>query len=275
MGIFDRIGNGWRLAMASIGVIRENRNLALFPVLSGIALILVLAFFAGGIFLQRGFTIGRFSEMNETARYLLLFCFFFVTYAVMIFFNMALVHCAMKRFDGGEPSVGDGISFGFSRLGVVLSWAFLSATVGLILRIIEDKNERIAQFVAGILGMLWSVLTFLVVPVLAYENISIFDAVKRSSELLKNTWGERIGANFAFGLINFLLLLFVALPVGILIGLINPLAGVAAGLVVVLVVLRVMSAAQTVFQAAAYRYAIGSPVPGFGADVMGSLFAQK
>ena len=94
------------------------------------------------------------------------------------------------------------------------------------MRIIEDKNEKIAAVIAGIFGMLWSVLTFFVIPVMAYENLGVFQAIKRSSSLLKNTWGERVGANFAFGMIGFIMFILIAVPAGFLVGMINVFAGV-------------------------------------------------
>ena len=122
------------------------------------------------------------------------------------FFNTAIIACAINRLQGGEPSVGYGFSVAMSRIHLILGWALLSATVGLALRIIEDRSERVGQFVTGLLGMAWTVMSYLVVPILVVEQKGPFAALKESSVLLKKTWGERLVGNSSFGLIFFLLL---------------------------------------------------------------------
>src|SRR4029077_13330612 len=94
-----------------------------------------------------------------------------------------------------------------ARLPVIAGWALVSATVGLILRIIEDRSARIGQIVAALLGMAWTVVSFLVVPILVIENKGPIAALKDSTALLKKTWGEQLVSNFSFGMIFFLLAL--------------------------------------------------------------------
>src|SRR5204863_3398010 len=98
-----------------------------------------------------------------------------------------------------------------SHIGSILGYALISATVGMILRWIAEKGI-IGQIVASIIGFAWNVSTYLVVPILVIENVNPVDAVKRSIELLKKTWGEQLVGNLsigaAFGLL-WLALIFV------------------------------------------------------------------
>ena len=292
MGFFDRLSSGWALAMESMRVVSRNKKLVIFPIISSIALVLVLGTFAGGLhasgvldtFLEEDSaamessavsSTTESSRSNEVLGYSLLFIFYFLAYAVIVFFNMALIHCANHAFNGAEFTLGTGIAFSFSRIGAVISWALVSATVGLALRIIEDKNKNVAAFVAGILGMLWSLLTFFVVPVIAYEGLGPIAAIKRSGELFKNTWGERVGAHFAFGWIGFLAMLLIALPMGFVIGLLNPLAGFIAGILCVIVITLMTTTAEAVFKAAVYQYAIGRPVDSFSQGRLAQCFGPK
>ena len=280
MGIFERMSNGWKLATVSFSVIMKSKTLLLFPILSTISLLLILASFAVGLTWISGISITIESgiksilELSETTRYTLLFIFYFINYSVMIFFNMGLIHCALKSLNGDTPRVKEGIVFSLSRLRSVLSWALISATVGLILRMVEDKSEKIAAFVAGLLGMLWSVLTFFVVPVMAYENLGVIQAIKRSGSLLKETWGERIGASFAFGIIGFIAFLLI-LPVVIIVGMVNVIAAIILVIPLVFAVITITAATEIVFIAAAYQYAVGAPIGDFDRNALRSSFIRR
>src|SRR5262249_39867725 len=137
-------------------------------------------------------------------------------YFVIIFFNAALVSCALMRFNGVEPTLGDGLRAASLRLPQILLWALVSATVGMILKAIENSSEKVGQFISGILGMVWTVITYFVVPVLVVEKTGPFAAISRSTSILKKTWGESLVGGIGITLFIFLLalpgilLLFVA-----------------------------------------------------------------
>lgn len=134
----------------------------------------------------------------------LTFLFYFLNYFVIVFFNSALVACAIIRFRGGDPTVADGFRAAGKRLPVIFGWALASATVGLILKMIESRNEKIGAIVSMVLGAGWTIATYFVVPVLVVENVGPVDAVKRSWSVIKKTWGESIGANFGVGFMVFI-----------------------------------------------------------------------
>src|SRR5262249_3163252 len=115
--------------------------------------------------------------------------------------------CAVLRFNGQQASLGDGLRVAWSRLPQIAAWAAVSATVGVLLKMIENAHEQIGRFISGLLGTAWTIMTYFVVPVLVVEKVGPVDAVKRSLELLKQTWGEALVGNVGIGLIVFLLLL--------------------------------------------------------------------
>jgi hypothetical protein len=279
---FERLRNGWNLALTSLDILQENKSLLLFPVLSSISLLLIFFSFAGGLFALE--TQFHFLEVlknsgtetgNEILLYALVFVFYFINYTVIVFFNMALVHCTRIYLEGGQPTVSDGISFSNSRISTIIKWSLLSATVGVVLKVIEDKSEKLGAFIASLVGMLWAILTFFVVPVLAYENVGPIDAVKRSGAIMREKWGEALGANFGFGFIK--LIIFVLCLVGGVITayLVHPLAGIALGLIVFLGASIAISAAEVVFVAAAYQYTQNKPTGSFDTKVLDNLFAPK
>src|SRR5690349_18253068 len=112
-----RFSNGWALARESFRVLRADKQLLLFPLLSGIASILVIASFAGAIFASG--IVEEKQPMNDVSAWALLFVFYFVIYFVVVFFIAGLVACAMKRFHGGSASVGHGLRKARRRLGKI------------------------------------------------------------------------------------------------------------------------------------------------------------
>jgi hypothetical protein len=133
--------------------------------------------------------------------------------------------------------------------------------------------------VAGLLGAAWTVVSFLVVPILVVENKSPFAALQESAGLVKKTWGEQVAGNFGFGMIFFLLAIpaFVVLALGICSGNAALLAGCIGLAVIYLIVLGlVQSALQSIFQAALFLYARDGQVPeGFEVELLGTAMVRK
>ncbi len=279
MNIFDRMGNGWRLGMTSIKIIKENKSLLLFPVLSSAALITVVLTFVGGAFAVFGtdfeLMIDELLGTNQIVAYATLFIFYLISYFIIVFFNVALVHCARLIFDGEKPSIKDGLAFSGSRVGTIWSWAFLSATVGVILQAIEERLGFIGQIVVGLIGAVWSIATFFVVPILAYEEVDPIEALKRSGKLMKEKWGEAIGANFSFG-VFFILGYLIIIVATVALFSIHPILGIVSGVLSALLLHTVVAAAKTVFIAATYNHMMNRPAGRFDeVDVLDGVFAKK
>jgi hypothetical protein len=262
--MFAKLSYTWDLMRSSWDVLKRDKELILFPLFSGIACLLVMASFVVPLIVTDAWRppAGAETTAHKIAYYAVLFAFYFCTYFVITFFNTAIIASAVRRMEGGEPTLGTGFADAFSRIHLVAGWALVSATVGLILRIIEERSEKVGRFVAGLLGMAWTVTTYLVVPVLAVERKGPFDALKQSASMLRRTWGEQIVGNFSFGLVFFLLSLpaFAIGALGLVLGGKVVIVTCIALAVVYLVILAlVQSTLQSIFQAAVYLYASGQP----------------
>jgi hypothetical protein len=275
MGFFDRLSTGWTIAMNSFKVLRANKQLVLFPVLSGISLILVMASFVTIILAFAGFNTDNIASDNEVVNYLWVFAFYLVNYFVITFFNMALIHCTHLYFNGEEVTLQKGIAFSMSRIRVILSWALFAATVGTILKFLQENLGAIGKFITGLIGIVWSIATFFVVPVMAYENLGPIDAFKRSAQLMKQKWGESLGSRVGFGIINLLAFLLVAVPLFIIGSFIHILVGVGLALLGAFIIMAVMSAAQTIFISAVYHNVTGNPTEHFNQKLIDNLFESK
>jgi hypothetical protein len=275
MGFFDRLSTGWTIAMNSFKVLRANKQLVLFPVLSGISLILVMASFVTIILALAGFNTDNIDTENQIVNYLWVFGFYLVNYFVITFFNMALIHCTHLYFNGEEVTLQKGIAFSMSRLRVILSWALFAATIGTLLKILQENLGFIGKIITGLIGIVWSIATFFVVPVIAYENLGPIDAFKRSAQLMKQKWGESLGSRVGFGVINLLAFLLVAIPLFIIGSFFHILAGIGLALLGAFVIMAIMSAAQTIFIAAVYHNVTGNPVEHFNQKLIDNLFEPK
>ena len=280
-----KIGNTWELVKQSFAILREDEELMLLPVLSAISCMAVTASLLAGsgffYYPQIKAAIAEQGGWHPSNNLIIgaMFVFYLANYFVIIFFNTALVSAAWIRLEGGDPTVRDGLRAAWNRLGVIFEWALVAATVGMILRAIEERSSLVGKLVAGLAGMAWTLATFFVVPVLAFENLGPVEAFNRSAELFRKNWGEEVVGTFSFGLIFFLL----ALP-----GFILPILGSAlfggigatvggCTMIIYFIFLSVVSAStQGIFLAALYRYATtGDVSAGFTKGTLSSAWRPK
>lgn len=280
-----KISTTWALVKQSFAVLREDEELMLLPILSAISCIAVTIslLMGSGFFLypQVKTAVAEQGAWHPSNSLVIVgvFLFYLTNYFVIVFFNTALVSAASIRLEGGNPSVRDGLRAAWNRVGVIFQWAILAATVGMILGAIENRSSLIGRLVIGLVGMAWTLATFFVVPVLAFEELGPIEALKRSAQLFRKNWGEEVVGTFSFGLIFFLL----ALP-----GLLLPLVGGALGgsygttigislMVVYFIFLSVVSAStHGIFVAALYRYAnTGEVSQGFSPSVLSSAWQPR
>lgn len=275
MDFFNRLSNGWTLSMNSFRVLRENKQLIIFPILSGIALIMIMASFLLPFLGMAGWNFDNISQPDTLTTYLLVFLYYVVNYFVVVFFNMALIHCTRLYFKGEEVTIAKGLQFSKSRIGVIFSWAVFAATVGTILKAIQENAGWLGKLIAGIIGIVWGVATFFVVPVIAYEDAGPITAFKRSAQMMKEKWGESLGATFSFGLIQFIAMLLIAVPLFFIGSMIHVFAGVALGVLGAFLIMAIMSAAETIFISAVYHNLNNDPVKHFNQNMLDNLFEKK
>jgi hypothetical protein len=260
----NRLANSWELLKASASVLRADKELLLFPILSSIGVMIVTLSFAIPFMLTD--LLGSFfseSTGSEILTFLVLFLFYIVQYFVVIFSNSALIGAASIRLQGGDPTVSDGFRIAFKHIGSIFAYAVISSTVGIFLKMISQRSNNLGRFVVSLIGLGWNIATFLVIPILVIEGINPIEAIKRSVSLLKKTWGEQIAGNLGIGLIFTLLtlgLLVVAIPI-IVISFVNEIywLGITliVGLVFSLILLGlVQGALNGIYIAAVYRYTV-------------------
>ena len=278
-----KFARSWELVKASMAVLRSDKELLVFPLVSSMATLLVAA-----TFIVPMFASGMFENIDRHAAtpplyYLWLFAFYVVQYLVIFFFNTALVGAAMIRLDGGDPTVTDGFRIARSKIVPILGYAVIAATVGMVLRGLEQRAGFIGRIVVGLIGVAWTVATFMVVPVLVARDVGPIDAIKESASLLKSTWGENLIGNGGVGIV-FGLLTFAVIAIGMTLAIVSgannllPLAVVigCATVVAVLGLALVQAALAGIYSAALYRYATDGKAPsGFDGQALQQAFRLK
>ena len=268
--MFERFERSWDLARECLRLLMQDKRLLVFPLLSSIAIVVILASFAVPLVPTFGSLMSRGGTPTlSTLTYVALFLFYWLQFAIVIFFNTALVEVAMKRFDGEDAGIGDGLRRALSLLPMILVYAAVAAFVGTLVRMIAERVGIIGKIVIGFIGFAWSVATALVVPVLAAENVGPFEAIGRSVELIRKAWGEDIIGNAGIGVVFGLVMVATILAGGFLAVAVFVANHVALGillLVVLVLAVCLLALAQTtlqgIYSAALYRYANGDPATG-------------
>lgn len=261
-------------------MLREDRQLLWLPILSVVASVI-----AGIALFLPGFFAGRAIGHSDSAAVVVGGILGVVAAtAVAIYFQAALAIGANQRAEGIKPSLGGVLAAAMKRGGPILGWALLTTTVGLAIRALE---ERLGIFgaIVGFLGELaWGIASFLVIPVLVAEGVGPIDAIKRSGQLLQETWGTSLRTTLRFGLVQ--VLAFIGPVIGVAAGVMLVAPGtepqrsvgiviLAVAIVALVVLCTVFSAISIYARALIYRYATGVAVPGVGPEVFAGAFMPK
>ena len=283
MGKFSR---SWQLVKQSFAILRSDKQLMLFPILSAVSCFVLTAMIAtGGAFLllptrAAAIAAGEQFHPNQSPMFLVgMFTLYVVNYFVIVFFNVALVGVANSRLMGGTWTFRDGLELAWERKGTILQWALVAATVGVILRTLEERMGLIGRIIMRIIGIAWTLACYFVVPVLAFEDLTPIDAVKRSAKLFRDTWGEKVIGGFSLSLVS-LVLMLPGIGLVVVAGVLGGSAGLLFGLAVMflyfLLLSVFMSAVGGIFNAALYRYACFKQVaPAFSQELIASAWAPK
>lgn len=270
--MFATISRTFALMRQSWRVLMQERELILLPIMAGVALLLALGAFAGiagatGSLSRLQAATGGPAEATPVDIVLSL-ALLVTAYFITMFFNSALIAAAMVRLRGGDATVGYGLRVASSHLPAILGWALIAATVGLVLSLVRDRlNNELGRFVLSLVGGVWTVVTFFVIPLMVVEGHGPIAAIKRSGALMRQTWGQQIAASFGFGLVYVLALVVAIVPAALLFA-VSPLLGIVVGVPLLALAMGTVQALEGIFKAALYDYATGSTPHGFDQDTL-------
>ena len=271
---------GRQILGAAWTMLKTDRAMLWLPVISGTA-----SLFTALVLFIPGFVVGRALGANgHVDTWIGGALAAFGGTIVAIFFQAALVIGAFQRVDGQQPTLGGVLAAAWRMRGPVLSWALLTSTAGLVVRTLERRLGVLGQLLGFLGGLAWAIVSFLVLPVVVAEGLGPVAAIKRSAQLLRDTWGTSLRTTVRFGVIQVLLTLglVAVFAVGAVLALAGPLASTVSGIAVMVValiafvaLLAFVSAVSTYARALIYRYAVGLAVPGVPDGVFAGAFVPK
>ena len=259
---------GKQLLRASLDLFRQNSRMIWLPVLSGVASAVVFLAISGVVAVP----LWRAHGPSPWAAF-----YFFpgimASTFVGVYFNVALAFAANEQIDGRMIGLRDALGMAWSRRRVVFTWALLSAVIGLVIQVIESRLGVFGRLLGILGGLTWAVASFLVVPVLAFEDVGPIEALKQSSHLLRTTFGTVARGALRFGVLflgwSLLALAVVGAGVGVaLSGM--PMLGVPIAVIGVIgffVVSMYLAAAGMYMRTILYRYATHKPLPNLDLDL--------
>lgn len=282
--MFRMIGRTWALVKQSWGVLSDDRELVAFPVMSLVAMGIVVAAFAGlaaatgsldhlrgAVDPATGQTVHHFTVVDGVLLVLGMVSLYFVA----IFFNAALIEGAIQRLRGNNPTIGSALSATLPRAHAILGWAIISASVGVLLSVVRGRSGVVGRIALAIVGGVWAYLTFFVVPVLVVQGLDPIAAIKESSSLFRRTWGNQVVANVGFGLFYVGAILVAFIPAAILFAL-SPVVGIVIGAITIAFAYSVVAALEGIFRAALYQFASDGTSPtGFDASDLAGSYRPK
>lgn len=276
--MFKRFERSWELTKECWALLLRNKVLVIFPILSGLASLAIMISFVVPIFMTgsaRQFEHVAQHSQATPQTYLLLFAFYFCLYLVQTFFSCALMGAANVAFAGGQASLGVGLSLAWERFGRIVVWSAVAATVGMILRTLEERAGLLGKIVIALLGATWTILTYFMGPVIVFEDLGVSDGLARSTAMIKKTWGEGMAKGIAFTALSFLGIIVLIAGFFVLL-FVSPIVAVLFFVLGFIALVTVMSAMDGIFKVALYRYACWNMVPeGFSAEMVQGAFQPK
>lgn len=222
-----------------------------------------------------GITGTKSFDENNAAHYIVLYPLFVILTIIATFTNAIIVAIADARLTGAPISFREAFSATVGRLPLILGWSLLTATVGFLLRLLEERLPIAGRIGAALFGVAWSLATMLVVPVLVVEGVGPITAVKRSGKLFRERWGESLTGQALIGLP----IMLIGLPfmvIGALIATKALVIGIAIIAIAIGAIIAFSGALTGIFQTALYRYAVDGASHGtFTADQMSMAFRPK
>jgi Family of unknown function (DUF6159) len=256
-----RIARSWRLTRAAWGVVRTDRALLILAALSGLLSVasIALIFLLGGFFHDGRFSEGHFALVALILAYPLMF--------VSVFLNTAIAAAAAAALDGRRLSLGQALAVPAGRIGRVALWALIAAGVGVLLEQLASRLPLGGSIATRLVGVAWSLASLFAIPILALEDCSAPECLRRSAHVVKERWGEGISGSVMITAWMVIVIVPVALVLGIGLGASHgePAvrdAVIALAVLAFLAIIAIGAVVRQTFAVALYRYATTSSAQG-------------
>lgn len=296
----NKFQRSWQLFRSSLVVMRRDKKLLLFPILTtAITIFIAVIFLMPVAFRPTGYgyataehwkavgnsvydvdwqkhTSADGSSQNLTVKgvkplalgYFALM--YFVSMFFATFFNVAFYQQILNALSGQPVSIMGGLQFASTKWKIILMWTLFAGLVGFIIKTLEERSGLVGRWILKLLGTAWSIACVFVIPVIITEQETTNPLVvlKKSALTLTRTWGESLigyaGVSLGGSLIFFgsILLLGGGIAVSVLLHLWWLAVLVFLGwLAGIFILSYLMSVASQIFRCALFLYASNGILP--------------
>ena len=299
--IKQKLINGAQMMLISLEILSKNPVAFIFPMIN-VSILSIFSFcwfkklyisYGENIFSKGLFYIFENNLLASEKRALaiiitlsvLFFIFLlgFVGKITKMFTNICLSYYIGQKLKDNPTSLFKAFLKGISRTFTIIFWAISSTLIGIIVSNLENKKSKgfISTFLSNLFGNLisigWNIITYLLVPVLAFEKNDFFASIKKSATMMKKTFGESIVGLVGFSTLAKAVGLSCFITFGLFVGLFtfNIYFGVVTGIIVAIAISGIISATEAIFKTAIYNFISDNPVGLFSSVHFKKMFIQK
>ena len=178
-----KIKRGWALSKKSWGLLNEHRELIRFPLYGALATIpLAFIFLGPGLyFLDDGSLAGAIP--------LLVIGVYVLAWSASTSASASRRPPTRSSAASRRPSA-TGSRSRAAASAQIAGWAAVSTAISVIMGALENQGGIAGTIAARFVGMAWSLVTFLAVPVIAIEGTGPFETLKRSAQPVQIALGR-------------------------------------------------------------------------------------
>lgn len=289
-----RFKRSWIMFKSAWRAFKQDKELTALPFLNGlIALAVTVPVVAWAVYNHHLFlnVVSQTADGSEAqfkpAAYILGIALGLAITAITSIFSGALIHGALERFRGNDPSVRSSIRAALKRGGSLLGFGIFSGVIGYLLSYIAERIPFLGgKIIAWLASSAWNVASFFAVPVIVTSDTAInpIDATKRSIEIIKKTWGESLIISAGTAIFAVIGMTVYGMLFGLLLGYgagVNANdwvlgAGFAIGLLGLVAMILIFTTIEAFAKAAIFHFATTGEAPEqFDARLMRSAFTPK
>lgn len=205
----SRLRASWLLLKESWRFLRADSELLLVPVVATIVMVMLFGVFSIGMLIS-GIVIA--GESAATSGIMFVAGVYLIASFSLALAQAVVTNTVNERAHGRNATFAHSLGAAVRRFPALFVWALISATVGVVLRVISEQSERFGRFGLRLLGAGWALATYFVVPAIIIDKKSALAALPHSTSVFRKAWGESLVTVVSLNLI-FLVLHMLAILV--------------------------------------------------------------
>lgn len=205
-------GLSWKFTKSCFSFFAQNKSLILIPFLSlliSFVILILEGFFLFENYFKNMNEVQEANQINWTEAYISFFILYFSINFISLFFNSALIACAIQRMQKQSCSIAEGLKMAMSRMVKIFVWSLINGSIGLVFKLLQRSHRGVRSLLLGTMGFSWAIVSYFVLPLIVIDDLNPWSALHQSFQAFKGNWRKMFSV---FGLLMLLVILvFVAL----------------------------------------------------------------